>query len=40
MTGAPLAGACFYDYRPLASAAAVENHVLPHAGTGRRHDRP
>ncbi len=29
-----------YDYRPLTSAAAVEHHVLTHAGTGRRHGRP
>ncbi|MDG9715112.1 pectate lyase [Streptomyces sp. DH24] len=29
-----------YDYRPFTSAAAVEHHVLRHAGTGRQHDRP
>ncbi|KOG19857.1 hypothetical protein [Streptomyces viridochromogenes] len=29
-----------YDYRPLTSAAAVEHHVLTHAGTGRRYARP
>ncbi|MFE7272731.1 polysaccharide lyase family 1 protein [Streptomyces sp. NPDC057623] len=29
-----------YDYRPLTSAAAVERHVLTHAGTGRRYARP
>lgn len=29
-----------YDYRPLTSAAAVERHVLTHAGTGRQYGRP
>lgn len=29
-----------YDYRPLRSAAAVERHVLTHAGAGRPYGRP
>jgi pectate lyase len=29
-----------YDHRPRTSAAAVERHVLTHAGTGRRYGRP
>lgn len=29
-----------YDYRPLTTRAAVEQHVLTHAGTGRRYGRP
>ncbi|KKD08538.1 hypothetical protein TN53_07710 [Streptomyces sp. WM6386] len=29
-----------YDYRPLTSPAAVEHHVLTHAGAGRPYDHP